>query len=1383
MASAKGGSAPGNARSTGGKKKEEPRKASVGAIRASYRKAVKDIQKMVRGRGDALYRIPWYAMVGEPDCGKESLLPDAGLSPRPGSPQTYGVDGPHANKWWFFSNAVVIDFGGVYFAGQDEQLDEEEKQGLLSRFRSKKSEAEGAWSVNLKSLISIRKRRPLDGLVVNVDVRSLMDRSPDAPAKIARRAEVVAERIHQAQDILGVHVPTYVVLTHCEALPGFDVFARAMPDAMRDQMFGWSSPYDPETSYQPEWVDEAIGSVHEAVCVTQLELLTQVKKQDERDALYLLPRHILQLKQAVKVYLDPIFKATSYRQTLPLRGIYMTALVGDEAPSKASDEELPPIPGLLPPPKASKGPQRPPRPAFVQQLFSEKIFREAGITRLDDEARRKLRKKVRWYRLAVLVVALIGLTGVIYQRAVTARRVEQFGGLLKIIEKYQERARYGVRADDGQEGKGIEALEALAELEVDRFEMATAPTSFFDSLTEDTNRAIAMVLGFGVARPLKEALEEKANQILPPGLEVVAPGGGGVEEARQPVAGLSMREGMVELARFGEDVQVLHLNFSRYNTHSTRDLAQLYLYITGKDITKTLESTDGLYRNALQARIKAWPELAYEDPSANYANRARIKQEQLAQRFQAGLFRENPLRDALRKLSGLLDTVELRQAGESHAQRLIAISQGITTVESQIGEGSANWLLPEEFKPGPQYGALVETLNGQAFPAAPSETDGQLVALGTRFDQENQKLFGELRQSIWGAETRTGGFRLLGQREGKVVLGAELELVKQHVGRFLSEPYVQSAAVDQTEYQLGIARRAGMRDSWNPDLLREVLDWNTKYQAYRSANRNGLPQALNNALDQAAARELKTRLQLHMEYARPVTLPGSEDADAGWTAQRKEQLKERIRNLHTEHRSILSTIKALNELNRALNEPEDSDLFNALRDDTLGLLAQVDSLLNYEKLYQIRTDDFSWADSDQPPGVVAFGARDPNDLHARLEVQRKTIQNLANDFARPLDEVATNIGEPVVSHRDVTRWKEIISVLDDFEKKVPGNSVEDLERFIEDKLNNLKLESCQKQLEEAIDRYGSKDYFKGRKYEIATGMQRRCVTILRRETVSGYVKLQRYFAERLQGRFPFAGPDILAEAESGEIVQFYKLFEESQAAFAAMMGPDAGGAARSLFGDSAEEVQRFLEQVATVKKIFDPILKSEDQNPDLVLDTEFDFRVNRDNEIGGNQIIDWYANLGDQRVELRNNKRSAQWRTNDQVGMCFRWALDADYFPAPNQRNEQARVNGREVCYVYGGRWSLFRMLLSHATTAADRGRRSFLRPHTLRYETETSSARGGAGLLATETRVYNRIGLQLPGEKSAFKLPDFPRRAPEISRELLQRNGIYSAEDGKGGR
>ena len=68
------------------------------------------------------------------------------------------------------------------------------------------------------------------------------------------------------------------------------------------QIFGWSSPYEPETSFEPEWVEEAIGSLHEQACVAQLELLNGTGSQRDRDELYLLPREIRQLAEPLRIW-------------------------------------------------------------------------------------------------------------------------------------------------------------------------------------------------------------------------------------------------------------------------------------------------------------------------------------------------------------------------------------------------------------------------------------------------------------------------------------------------------------------------------------------------------------------------------------------------------------------------------------------------------------------------------------------------------------------------------------------------------------------------------------------------------------------------------------------------------------------------------------------------------------------------------------------------------------------------------------------------------------------------------------------------------------------------------------------------------------------------
>jgi type VI secretion system protein ImpL len=1280
----------------------------------------------------------------------------------------------------------MIDYAGVYFTGNDEKLEEDDDEpGFFGRLfrRGKKDFAEGAWKANLKlGLREVRRRRPIDGMIVAVDARSLMERGPDAITRIQRRAETVAERIHEAQHTLGVHFPTYVVLTHCEAIPGFEVFAQAMPEVMRDQMFGWSSPYDTDTSYQPSWVDEAINSVHEAISVTQLDLLPHVGKQTDRDALYLLPKQVNVLRAALKAYLDPIFKATSYRQALPLRGIYMTAQVSDDPNASVPEPDAPEdlmaalmassSGGVVATPSGD-----PPKPAFIRQLLTEKVFRESGLTRLDDEQKRKLKKKVRWYRIAVTVVALIGLGLILYQRSATDSRIEKFAKVKSQLDRYRDKVELGQTV----EGKdGIDTLKALAELDVNGFEIATAPTSYFNDLTDDTNDAIAQLLSVGVAKPLRTALVEKANTLLPPPSEEFGGGdNGNVKLNRQRTRGsqATMREGLGRLDEFSKKIDELRANFKRYEKHSVRDLAPLFKYLTGKEISGSFAKNAGLYDKAVSnPNRQVWEPLEFKD----YKERAKRDFKKKAAQFQEELFTQNLLAASLKNLSDLLDTVELRQAGESYNDRLLAIDQAIKTVESHIASGKAKWLLPETFKPGGAYKKLLERLDvGDTFPMDEDLGEGKAIPLGESFQKTNQHLFSELRNRVWGAESRSGNFRLLGQQDGKVVLSDDLDRIKRHVNRYIAQPYVSSG--DQTSLQLEIARQAGLRDGWNETLLRQLLDNRTKFDAFKNAPREELPGTVSTALGLAAAREFQKRIGLVMEYAQPANNVEAGDAAATWTPQRKEELKNRIRNLKAEHGRILEVISTLQDVNRTLSEPENRELFNALRDDIISLLSQVDSILKSEKLYQINQQDFSWWEGDLTPNVVAFGARDSNDLVARLEVQRTTIQTLANEFARPLDEVITAVGEPLTSNSLVNQWKEILGVLDEYDKKVPGNSLEKMERFIETDLGDLKLETCKEQLKPITSDRSGKNYFEARMYRIATQMQSRCDRILKKVTVEGYLELQQFFENRMLGKFPFSGPDVLAEVETGEVVEFYKLYDKYAPAFEALIKPKGGRTA--LFDNATAEIQRFLAQVDKARRLFKDMLNAEDENPDLVLDSQLDFRVNRDNELGGNQIIDWFATVADSQVSFRDNKRSVQWRSNDPLGMCFRWARDADFIPAANQRNEQLRVNGREACFVYSGRWALLRMLVAHATTPADRGRRSFLRPHTLRFEIETSlaSSRGGAGAIAQDARVYTRIGILLPGEKSASKLPEFPRRAPEIPKRVLQKHQILT--DKKGGR
>ena len=74
----------------------------------------------------------------------------------------------------------------------------------------------------------------------------------------------------------------------------------------------------------------------------------------------------------MKILIIFIFKATSYRKALPVRGIYMTAQLGEkviEDPTATMPNLPPPVPGM--PVPEVKDDSAPPKPVFVRQLFGD----------------------------------------------------------------------------------------------------------------------------------------------------------------------------------------------------------------------------------------------------------------------------------------------------------------------------------------------------------------------------------------------------------------------------------------------------------------------------------------------------------------------------------------------------------------------------------------------------------------------------------------------------------------------------------------------------------------------------------------------------------------------------------------------------------------------------------------------------------------------------------------------------------------------------------------------------------------------------------------------------------------------------------------------------
>jgi len=1306
--------------------------------RRAFGRAAAEVQQLHTGE-DALYRDAWVGLIGEAGSGKESLL--SGVMPaRPGSPDAFGLEGEAPTRWWILNDAVVVDFSADFFA-PGERSDSGARPALGRFLGAPKS----GWQDALEALRSERPLRPLDSVVLTVALPSLRARSIEESTLLAQRAEALAERVREARRILGLRLPIYVVVTGCEAMPGFVELIAGAPREAHDQMFGWSSPYGPDQQYAPSWVDQAAEAMHETMCRVQLELLPKVTQQAARDALYLLPREINALRAPLKAYLDPLLRDSMRQGGLPLRGIYLIA---------EQTEPLDPArPDLLPARKQ----------IFVRHLFQQKIFPEVGLGRVDDDFGRKARKDVLGWRIAAFAVIAAAVLAVVLQSHATNANVETFNQRLGAI--FDEFAVPRVEESRDQARRPRAILEALSGLDLDRLWLITAPTTAWHGLDGDVQAALDKVVAAWLGRPLRGDLLHKGKELVaaPPTHQAATP------SPRVPLANriAAMRAAVGEIAGLRASVQ-------RYNEPSADNLVRLYTFLYGQMPEGSVDSKSKLYRSAL-ANARGEP----IDFGVEFRASAEARINALTREFQQAVFSDHPLPAELVGLATELDGITEPRAGVSELQRIEALDAELTRIQTLLADEVGTMLVQEKFAAGTEYDALIADLDalgrGGETPAGQDAAATDPNGLGQTFAAINQTQFARLRAAVLAQSSTLGGkTQLVSVADKALVFNGPLAAIRQSVDELLrGQPYVIQDAERPSAHEAW-GRKAGANAVWNAELLAEMRTFDKKLVAFLEAERPALPDTFKLVLDTAANRAYIDYAEQVLGYAMPP-LPTEVTV---WSPQRRQALRDEVNNLASQAPTIFEVIDSLTRISEELAD-EDSNATTRERlvehafQCATTLLGQVDDLLTGEKLYSVRSDPFSWLEGDQPPGVVAFGARDRTDLKARLDTQRATLSELAMKYALPVVDVLTGFGDRAADDEKVGRWQKIIEVMRDYDKKVAGNDLEKLERFVEVDLNNVQLSECAEVLEAEATRDKRDSFFLRKKYDAAMILVQRCRDLLDRVRVLGYQDLQNGFRDTLHGRFPFAGPDVEVEAETGQVAEFFKNYEQFMArAHRVLKAQSAGSGPRALFGAATAEVLHFLDQVDRLKPMFASMLTAEGENPDLALTAEFQFRVNRDNEVNGNQIIEWWAQVGEDRIELGGPKSSIEWRTNMPVQMCFRWAKNADFAPGADQRDEHARVNGLGVCYQFEGRWALLRLLAAHAATPVDRGKRSFLEAHTLRFQIATESISGQrsvAGVPVPDTRVYVRVGLKLPEGKAAIRLPDFPRKGPTLPEEFLR--------------
>ncbi|MGV7215422.1 type VI secretion system membrane subunit TssM [Bradyrhizobium sp. UFLA05-112] len=346
----------------------------VELIRRRFEDALKVLRDTVFAgkRGPSyLFELPWYIIIGPPGAGKTTILRSSGLefplSRQLGVEPVAGIGGTRNCDWWFTDEAVLIDTASRYTT---QDIDTEVDRA--------------AWRGFLDLLVTHRRRRPINGILVAVSLADFFSR--DEPVR-RQHIQAIRSRIQELLKTFRMRIPVYVLVTKCDMVPGFTEYFDDLDNQGRAQVWGKTFPLGP-----CDRIGDAVGLEMQELA-ERLEARLPLRMHDERDLsrrglMYAFPKEFWGVRSEITSFLGEVFRSHRFDVEPMLRGVYFTSGTQEGKPIDRVIDAIGRNFGLHLTPRVPT--LEPGRGFFIKQLLTEVIFAEQGLVGRNSKLERRL---------------------------------------------------------------------------------------------------------------------------------------------------------------------------------------------------------------------------------------------------------------------------------------------------------------------------------------------------------------------------------------------------------------------------------------------------------------------------------------------------------------------------------------------------------------------------------------------------------------------------------------------------------------------------------------------------------------------------------------------------------------------------------------------------------------------------------------------------------------------------------------------------------------------------------------------------------------------------------------------------------------------------------
>ncbi|WP_158998522.1 type VI secretion protein IcmF/TssM N-terminal domain-containing protein [Pigmentibacter ruber] len=1192
----------------------------------------------------------------------------------------------------------------------------------------------------ISTIAKFRYLKPISSIILKIPITEIADIYFESQTIKKEKIKILALNyqniLNYIQNLSGLKIPVYLFVTELEEIYGFNQFTSQLSEDVKNQIFGWSNPYDLEAIFKENFFDEAINSILEKIKQFNIEKQIcdgeNIYNKDTINFPLELELYLIELKEFINI----IFNNKSFNHSYTLRGIYLTGFEAEglRVPIKSKNNSLYFSNFKAPNEFINFG-----KSLFIKDVFFRKVLPEIKLSSPTFNYFLSAQRYALYPKIILPFLIITFSFSTYFFAKKTKNYVDMVDKniyyLTSYIDKNYEQNKIKLKDKEISIKNIVYVYDMYNPIFENDIKSIFYPISYLSRYTENIEYLYNNLLIFYVIKPIRYSLLDKNSKLITNNLV----GYSDNLELEININELKDLYAFSELSWKNENYIDL---FNKLNEKvNVVDSTKLLNYLLDADLSDL-----------------------FDKYNINFKVNKDQNQENIDLRLIKNAFSKKFLDLLTSAKQGIEGDSSLFQISNSVVEKIDNIDKDLTINIAQKKFNDLyellNKLIDNSFVSTKQGNFKIPTnlLN-------PIERIKIILQKSILLSDENslQIFENKIKEAVSLRNSKSLSFNSQvlgalflaqktdkGKNDSEIIISPQIPELLATLDKFKEKNFMMNSIgiklPENIQYQ--------EKYKWSESDLEYLESLLIEYDKFLSNETKTINPKFITLLTKYAAQSISFEMLLKVKHT----------DDISFESENKKISKEKILGFNQNIKRntyILSKLKEIGAINLL------KSIENSFNTDISLFLSYIHEDFNNRGFFSPKNANFKWWNGIENLAFQAYMVNDIKELNEYIELQKNEIIKIKNDYVQNLLQLSDFIGSDFSQNdlKNIVFWKNNIAALD---LKSKDSSFLTLQDFIVNTMPKINTLNCNEIIEKYNNNSSIYDFFFEKQKNILVLLKNQCNELIENFYKNEYDKLALFFNKEISGKFPFSLNLPVNSSDELDIDKFSRLYSMYNS-FRDLEKYKVLISDKNKWKDTFE----FLSKLDNIFKIiqFDPVKSEADQ---LKLNFLVDLKISKNYEENTESIVEREFDFGNKQISTTNRIKKISWEYLDPTTISLRWAKD---FPVyPNLQNEKKKnlyeIDNidKKVVIQFNNKWSIFALQRKYSNQF-----NSDFSSRFLKFNVPVKKIKNLKNMDDIETNLA-KIVMKISVEnldKQYIPIPPFPTEAP------YPNNFSYSKNEG----